>query len=93
MRIEPTRPASEFPAFCGAVRMWLREARCLDPSLAAVVDLVAAQAVTCDPCAEEQLAHLAADAADLHTLLGASALLSLWSARPALRCAPRGGQR
>ena len=75
--LAPHRPTSEFPAFCEAVRTWLRGATCLDPSLAAVADLVAAL-----PPGEEQLAHLASDAANMHAVLGASALLSLWRSRP-----------
>jgi len=44
----------------------------MDPSLAAVADLVS---TTC----EDHLDRLAADAADMHAVLGASALLGLWS--------------
>ena len=45
------------------------------------------------PLIEAQLARVASDAADLHGLLGASTLLSLWSGLPTFRCAPRGGPR
>jgi hypothetical protein len=86
-------PPSEFPAFCEAVRTWLAEAAGLDPALAAVADLVEALSGTGEPIAEAHLARVASDAADLHGLLGASTLLSLWSGRRTFHCAPRGGPR
>jgi hypothetical protein len=73
----PSSPPSEFPAFCEAVRTWLDDAACLDPALAAVADLVERTSGELMPA--EQVADLAADAADIHSVLGASALLSLWS--------------
>ena len=78
--MQPSSPPGEFPAFCEAVRTWLQDAACLDPSLAAVADLV--EHTSGDLSAEEHVAYLAADAADMHAVLGASALLSLWSGRP-----------
>jgi hypothetical protein len=77
MRAEPSAPPVEFPAFCDAVRTWLRDSVCLDPSLAAVADIV--DRVAFD---DEDLSHLIADAADTHAALGASALLSLWIGLP-----------
>jgi hypothetical protein len=77
MRAEPDSPPAEFPAFCAAVRTWLRDATCLDPALAAVADLVEGTAF-----AEAELTLLVADAADTHATLGASALLGLWSGLP-----------
>jgi hypothetical protein len=71
--------AGEFPAFCEAVRTWLHQAKCLDPSLAAVADLVETMQAR---CAEDQLVRLTRGAADMHAALGASALLSLWSGLP-----------
>jgi hypothetical protein len=82
MRVESNNPPSEFPAFCDAVRTWLRHATSLDPSLAAVADLVEGMALASDASAERELAYLAADSADVHNVLGASALLSLWSGLP-----------
>ncbi|HLZ26702.1 MAG TPA: hypothetical protein VKV73_05210 [Chloroflexota bacterium] len=69
-------PASEFPVFCAAVRTWLHAAECLDPSLAAVADLVAR--TSRDVIAADQVAEMAADTGDMHGLLGATGLLSLW---------------
>jgi len=82
VRVQPSSPPSQFPAFCAAVRTWLRDAAYLDPSLAAVADLVEAMSGTCDASAEEQVAYLASDATDMHGALGASALLGLWRGYP-----------
>ena len=58
--------------------MWLRGSAFLDPSLAAAADLVEGM-----PLAEVvELTDLAANANDAHGVLGASALLSLWTGLP-----------
>jgi hypothetical protein len=82
MRLEPSSPPSEFPAFCAAVRTWLRDAASLDPALVAVADVVEGLCARSGQTAEEELARRASDAADIHGVLGASALLSLWSGLP-----------
>lgn len=78
VRAQPTSPPSEFPSFCEAVRAWLHGAVCLDPALAAVADLVERTSPDITLRAEQQVASLAGEAADMHAVLGASALLSLW---------------
>ncbi len=74
MRVQPSSRQVEFPTFCEAVRTWLADAVCLDPALAAVADLIETRTF-----ADEELASLVSGAADTHAVLGASALLSLWS--------------
>jgi hypothetical protein len=82
VRAQPTSPPSEFPSFCEAVRAWLHGAECLDPALAAVADLVEQTSQDMRLTGEEHLAYLAGEAADMHAVLGATALLSLWSGFP-----------
>jgi hypothetical protein len=69
-------PASEFSAFCKVVGAWLGDAAYLDPSLAAVADLIERT----DVMAADQVADMASDATDMHAALGASGLISLWGA-------------
>jgi hypothetical protein len=62
-----------FQTFCDSVREWLRDAPQLDASLVATADLLDRRAWF-----ECEVAHLIANATDIHAALGASVLLGLW---------------
>ena len=63
-----------------AIRRWLAEAPLLDPPLVAALELldrrVTANGFTWFEC---EVAHLAWNTEDMHAMLGAGVLLSLWN--------------
>jgi hypothetical protein len=76
---------SDFPSFCGAVRASLKDAPFLDPAMAAAADLLARRDKSAGQWFECEISHLARQTDDLHSALGARALLNLWSAAVAVK--------
>lgn len=66
---------AEFAKFSGALRRWLADSPELDPALAAAIDLFDRPL----PEFECEVAHIAWNAEDMHSALGAAVVLSLWN--------------
>jgi hypothetical protein len=78
----------DFSVFCSAVREWfLRTPRSSPehPALAAAADLLERRSLVGGTWLACEVAHLAATADDMHSVLGAGVLLQLWRARVAGR--------
>lgn len=69
---------TDFQQFCGLVCDWLIAAPVLDPGLAAAADLLLRRELRAGQWFECEIRHIAAQADDLHAVLGARALLELW---------------
>lgn len=69
----------EFAAFCAALGRWLADPPELDPALAAAMDLFDRPL----PEFECEVAHIAWNAEDMHSALGAAVVLSLWNGHKA----------